>query len=405
MSKRIRARAPHFWRLPWGYPQAFALAGGLAVTGIVLQLSAGDPLVHMPSRPWNLSALAVFMAALMAARFLAGRSPLVRALSSVPVGIASVTAVGLLSVIAGTVPQEGGAWLGHIIESWPFAFCALLMSASLGLAILRRCVPFRVRDWGWLANHLGLWLVVTVMMFGAGDIEKLRIFAYEGKTVPHAFLPGDEEGIRPVIMPFALRLDDFRMEEYPPRLVLAEAGTGKKRKSADLKDGMKVWTLGWELEVLRLLPSSRREGDGFVAATEGGVAVRIRATRQSDGKIREGWVSPVEGPFGPQVLGLDVDLVLAVESAPRLFRSDVTIVMPGGTGGKAVIQVNKPLTVAGWKLYQSSYDIASGKSSRMSVIDAVRDPWLPAAYAGMGLMLLGALSLFIKGIRSRVGGR
>jgi hypothetical protein len=377
----------------------------LAVTGAVLQLATGDPVVRMPPRPWNISALAVFVSALLALRFLAGKTPLVRALSSVPVSVASVAGVGLLSVVAGTVPQEGGPWLGHIIESWPFAFVALLMSANLGLAILRRCVPFRVRDWGWLANHLGLWLVVAAMMFGAGDIDRLRIFAFEGKTVPHAFVPGDEEGIRPVIMPFALRLDDFRMEEYPPRLVFAAAGTGKKRKSVDLKEGLKARALGWELEVLRLLPSARREGGGFVASDEGGIAARIRATRQSDGKRQEGWVSPIEGAFGPQVLGLEADLVLALESAPRLFRSDVTLVLPGGKERKAVIQVNKPLTVAGWKLYQSSYDIASGKQSRMSVIDAIRDPWLPAAYAGMGLMILGAFSLFLGGIRSRAGAR
>ena len=403
MSNRVAGRVPHFWRFPWGYPQAFALAGGLAVTGSVLQLATGDPLVHMPSRPWNLSALAVFISVLLIIRFQAGQSRLVRALSSVPVSVASVSLVGLMSVVAGTIPQEGGTWLGHIIESWPFALVALLMAGNLGLAILYRCVPFRSRDWGWLMNHLGLWLVVVVMMFGAGDIDKLRIFAYEGKTVPHAFLPGDEEGIRPIIMPFALRLDDFRMEEYPPMLVFAEAGTGRKKKSVDLRDGMKVRVLGWELEVLRLLNTARREGERFIPSEEGNIAVRVRATRIADGKKQEGWVSPTEGAFGPQVLGLDVNLVLAVETAPRLFRSDVTVVMPGGKERKAIIQVNKPLTVGGWKLYQSSYDIASGKASRMSVIDAIRDPWLPVAFTGMGMMLLGVFSLFIKGIKSRAG--
>ncbi|KPL25985.1 MAG: hypothetical protein AMS23_03830, partial [Bacteroides sp. SM1_62] len=57
-------------------------------------------------------------------------------------------------------------------------------------------------------------------------------------------------------------------------------------------------------------------------------------------------------------------------------------------------EVNKPFKYRGWKLYQLSYDERMGKWSRVSVIEAVRDPWLPVVYTGIFLLLAGALYLF-----------
>lgn len=101
-----------------------------------------------------------------------------------------------------------------------------------------------------------------------------------------------------------------------------------------------------------------------------------------------------------------VELDLAVElhkftveyyqdGTPRRFASDVSVYTKDGGNMSGTLEVNKPLKVNGWKIYQYGYDVARGPHSRYSVLMLVRDPWLPFVYAGIFLMLLGALCLML----------
>lgn len=79
---------------------------------------------------------------------------------------------------------------------------------------------------------------------------------------------------------------------------------------------------------------------------------------------------------------------------PRRFASAVTVHTQSGGVSDAVVEVNKPLKADGWKIYQYGYDESAGTGSRISILQLVRDPWLPFVFAGICLMLAGALSLF-----------
>lgn len=59
----------------------------------------------------------------------------------------------------------------------------------------------------------------------------------------------------------------------------------------------------------------------------------------------------------------------------------------------AVIEVNRPISVRGWTVYQLSYDYEHGDDARYSIFELVRDPWLPIVYAGIFMILAGAVSL------------
>ena len=61
-----------------------------------------------------------------------------------------------------------------------------------------------------------------------------------------------------------------------------------------------------------------------------------------------------------------------------------------------MIEVNKPFSVNGWQIYQFSYDERFGKNNTVSIFELVTDPWLPYVYIGIGMMLLGALLMFLK---------
>ena len=80
---------------------------------------------------------------------------------------------------------------------------------------------------------------------------------------------------------------------------------------------------------------------------------------------------------------------------PQRFVSDVTVYTQEGTVEEDTIEVNYPLKIAGWNIYQLSYDETKGKWSDVSVFELVRDPWLPYVYTGIIMMMLGAVCLFI----------
>lgn len=87
----------------------------------------------------------------------------------------------------------------------------------------------------------------------------------------------------------------------------------------------------------------------------------------------------------------------SIRETPKLsYLSDVTVYTKSGTTLRDTILVNKPLSVRGWKIYQYSYDETKGSMSDISIFEVVRDPWLPYVYCGIFMMLLGALSMFIK---------
>ena len=78
---------------------------------------------------------------------------------------------------------------------------------------------------------------------------------------------------------------------------------------------------------------------------------------------------------------------------PKRFASDVTVYTGDGQATPAVIEVNKPLKINGWKIYQYGYDDERGVESEISIFSLVRDPWLPLVYTGIFMMLAGALAL------------
>ena len=78
---------------------------------------------------------------------------------------------------------------------------------------------------------------------------------------------------------------------------------------------------------------------------------------------------------------------------PRRFASDISVHVENGTDLRGIVEVNKPMKVNGWSIYQYGYDTMLGSKSPYSIFLLVKDPWLPAVYTGIFLMLAGALSL------------
>ena len=81
------------------------------------------------------------------------------------------------------------------------------------------------------------------------------------------------------------------------------------------------------------------------------------------------------------------------DHTPKRFASDVSVYTKDGKSLAGTVEVNKPLKVNGWKIYQYGYDVMRGPESAYSVFQLVRDPWIAWVYLGIFMMLAGALCL------------
>ena len=89
------------------------------------------------------------------------------------------------------------------------------------------------------------------------------------------------------------------------------------------------------------------------------------------------------------------------DGSPRRFASDIQILTQSGKNIQTTVEVNKPVEVDGWKIYQYGYDTQMGVMSQTSILELVSDPWLPLVYTGIYMMLAGAVCMFILGGRRK----
>ena len=112
----------------------------------------------------------------------------------------------------------------------------------------------------------------------------------------------------------------------------------------------------------------------------------------------EGWVSNGSYVFPYKVLYIDehTSVAMPVQEVKK-YTSNVTVFTQNGHSKQATIEVNQPLNIDNWKIYQFSYDESMGKYSKTSVFELVRDPWIKVVYTGIFMLLAGSLFLFIVG--------
>ena len=86
------------------------------------------------------------------------------------------------------------------------------------------------------------------------------------------------------------------------------------------------------------------------------------------------------------------------DGKPRRYASDIQILTKTGNRIQATVEVNKPVEVDGWKIYQYGYDTQMGAMSQYSILELISDPWLPLVYTGIYMMLGGAVCFILLSI-------
>jgi len=269
---------------------------------------------------------------------------------------------------------------------WPFILVYLWITIILLLTLLRRLAHPSWRDIPFLLNHLGLLIVIICGTLGSADMQRLSMTV--GKEYPEWRAVNERGEVKE--LPIAVQLEQFQIDEYPAKVLLANHVTGR------------IVSAQPKVKIIKTLekaaPVSSKDSTWYVAWPSHGAVTALYV--EASGK--RGWLSGGSYLFPTQMLTINDSLSLAMaEREPKAFVSTVHIYTKTGKNIRTKIEVNKPFEVDRWKIYQLDYDHSKGRWSDVSVLEFVTDPWLPAVYTGIGMMLLGAICLFFYAPRGQ----
>lgn len=400
------------WQRPWRYKEGIAIGAGLVVIGCLLQLTVGAIDWSLFAYPANLVVLCIFLLTLVAIYALRHRVYLFTWLCQYSAAVTAIAWTVVMTVIMGCIKQvpahhapTDSLGFSRMIASWPFVLVYLWLTSVLGLTIIKYVRARKKGMFLFLLNHLGLFIAMVAATLGSADIQRLKMTTKLGETEWRA---EDETGTIKEL-PLAIELKDFKIDEYPPKLMLIDNATGLTLPKESpthilLEEGTTAGQLlDWQITVEKSVPMaamvSTADTVNYVAFYTRGAtyAVYLKAVNNKQHLKNEGWVSNGSMLFPYKPLRLDTATSIVMpEREPQRFASCVKVYTQKGDIKEDTIEVNKPMSIAGWKIYQLSYDEQKGRWSDISVFELVRDPWLPAVYAGIIMMLVGAVGLFLN---------
>lgn len=399
----------NLWEAPWGYVESFLIGIGLMITGFFMELfivKSGDFAI---SYPYNLYFLIGYITVLFVLYKWFNHTQIIRWLTKVPASIASIVLVTFMVMIMGIIPQIPSEnnlitnlGLNRITSNWAFILVLFQFLTCLGLVIIKRILNFSWNNIGFILNHLGLFLALFAGMLGSGDLQRLSI---ETKENEPRWIAYDEKN-NEVELPFAFYLKDFNIEEYNPKLALVDNNSGQVLHNNGknlylIEKGERYIYNQYEVTVEEYYKSSGKIGDRFAFVNDLGAppSAKISIKNTKNDSLVNGWIScgSFMHPYQSLKINEELSMVMTIPEAKK-FSSEVDILTKDGNAPiSTTLEVNQPFKFQGWKIYQLSYDEKMGKWSNVSVIELVRDPWLPVIYIGIFMMIAGAFYMFWMG--------
>lgn len=440
------------WNKPYTLKEGTAIVAGLLVTGGLLQVTLGPLEWGLFAWPANLITLILFVFLLIVAFLLRKRSYFCLFMSTMQAAIPAIAAAAILTLIMGVTKQvaEGKRpmdplGLTKMLSFWPFILVYVWMTAIVGEVTINQIVRFSWRRFPTLVSHVGLFLILTCGTLGSADMLRVKMYCETGQPEWR----GLDAFNNVHQLPVAIQLEKFTIDEYPPKLMLIDK-TGRplpqdKPENLLVDNGMKSGQLlDCKIDILKRIDNAvpvmlskmigkmpegmmgnirmdslgqARNKDGYIASDASGsaCALLVRVTRgvnangSSDSNLIKGqkqvvtgWITSGSYLFPYQALRLKDGRMLAMPNRePRRFASLVNIYTQSGQNIQTEIEVNKPFTIEGWKIYQLSYNEQMGKWSNLSVFELVTDPWLPVVYIGIFMLLIGAVGMFLTASRKK----
>lgn len=394
------------WSKPFSYSEYITIGAGLVIVGFMLQFTVGAINWSLIAFPVNAIILSFFLLFLLAMSALRKKIYFARCLTDSRMAVTSLCFVAALTLVMGLIKQDKTSLpigLSNMLCTWWFVLPYIWMTTVLGMTAIRHTVHFHWHDIPFLLNHWGLFICLTCATLGNADVQQLTMETFPGKPEWRAL---DDNGNMHQL-PIAIELNEFFIEQYPAKMMVISNSTGMaipegKPQFVDViekKGTIADWSVKIEKYYEYAAPVEDNGKMKFVRWGSDGAtdAALITATNIATHAKRQGWVSCGSYLFPFNVLRLDKtsSLVMA-EREPKRYASSVKIYTEQEDAYTGTIEVNKPLTVKGWNIYQLDFDHEKGRWSEMSTFRLIKDPWLPSVYAGIFMMIAGAVGLFIK---------
>ncbi len=400
------------WKFPWKFRESFAIAFGLLIIGFALEFFTPRVLRNALEYPVNVIVGSAFILILINIHYIFQKKKLVKWLSSVPAAISAITVLAILTLLIGFIPQDNSTGnvinrLGftHLLQSWPFLFSVIYFQVILGLTILRRLSRPRLKDLSFGFNHLGLWIIVFAVAFGRGDLKQWNMYINEGDTVWYAY----DSKRNKRNMDFAFKLKDFKIEQYNPKVAVFSSEdytVPKEYKDAIFvaEEGVEKRIAKWKVQVDTVYNYAIRQNNRFYKNKMEGssFAAFVEVENTNTGDTKQAWISPGSFRMKPTTLKLNSNYMLGLtKPEPQRYSSEMILYTKEGVKKPVTLEVNKPLTVNGWKIYQQGYNEKKGRWSGLTILQIVKDPWLPVVYTGIFMLMAGAVMLFWTGRRKQ----
>ncbi len=426
------------WNKPWKYREGIAICMGLLITGALLQASMGPVEWLMFMWPANIVALGMLVCVLVLLYVLRSKVYLFRFMSQPEAAVPALATASLLTVVMGLTRQvaEGHPaidpiGLSKMLSFWPFVLVYLWNVIIVGEVAILQIVHFQKRCLPSLLCHVGLFVFTTCGVLGSADMQRLKMYCEEGKPEWRAL--DNYQQVHE--LPIALELQKFTIDEYPPKLALFDTKSGTplpkdKPQNIVVERGVTSGDLlGWHIDIEKYIEDAmpvtmlkmmkgmpeqmmklmkmddlgmRVNTSGFVEYKGKGAATAILVKARKGNVVKQGWVSSGSYMFPMSSLKLDGHSEIAMSSRePLRYASDVNVYSQDGKMEQAHIEVNKPYSFGSWKIYQLDFNKEQGKWSTLSVYELVSDPWLPAVYVGIYMLLAGAVLVFIVAGRKK----
>ena len=398
----------------WKMKEGFVTGAGLILVGLALQYSVGPIDWSAFAFPINAICLVLYLAFLALIYALRHRVRLFSFFFTTEAAVPTLIYAALLTVAMGltrqVAPHERAIdpiGLTRMLSFWPFVLIYGRLTGIVGLIAIRQILHFRLRELPSLLSHLGVFIAIVAATLGSADMERVKLTA--SMDMPE-WRATHEQGF--LELPLAIQLEKFTIDEYPPKLLIINSKTGKSipPKNPEIvlvdKHFREGKLLKWRIRVRQNLPLAApvvtSDTVRYVGWGSSGAVTALLVEAQpmegdrAVGKPLVGWVTCGSYLFPFQELKLTKDLSLVMaRREPERYASRIHVYTRSQKNIVATVEVNKPVSIDGWRIYQLSYDESMGRWSETSTFELVKDPWLPAVYVGIYLLLAGAVLTFI----------
>lgn len=398
--------------------EGFAIGVGLMVTGLVLQLSIGPVEWNLLSWPANFVVLAAFVAGAILLYALRSKAYALRFLATMHCAVPALVLTSALTIVMGLTRQVADGqpaadWLGitRMLSFWPFVLLYVYVAVILSQVTLMQLLHFKWPRMPSLVSHLGLLISLLTATLGSADMQRLTMTV--NKEAPEWRAVDSSTGAMKELN-VAIQLKDFTIDEYPPKLMFYDEVSGVLLPEGNpdvllIDDDFNGGNLqGWQVEVNQVIdeaqPVMTADSTYYTEWHQSGAvtALHVTASLPDGSRSVSGWITSGSYMFPYQLLNVTQhQSIVMAEREPQRYLSKVEILTENGKQVETEILVNKPYSIGGWKIYQLSYDSTRGKWSDISVLELVRDPWLPYVYVGIYLMIAGAVLLLFTAQKSR----